>query len=186
VAHVFNPDDLHAVAKAAVGLGDRDAACAHIVAELKRNYPRHVRDDIPWIFNNAGGAMGQMKLLHASFSEYILLFGTPIGTEGHSGRYATEVWDFVFDGEMWCYEEGDLSRRVYQPGDGAHLGKGRAKGYRVPDSALMLEYARGPIALMFPFGLADSVLSTIDLRTAARTMSYAGKLMLGQLFRGKV
>jgi C-8 sterol isomerase len=186
MASIFDPDDLHAVAKAAVGLGDRDAACGQIVAELKRNYPGRIRDDIPWLFNNAGGAMGQMKILHASFSEYVLLFGTPIGTEGHSGRYATEVWDFVFDGEMWCYEEGELSRHVYRPGDGAYLGKGSAKGYRIPDSAFMLEYARGPIPRMFPFGLADSVFSTVDPRIVGRTMWHAGKLIVSQLLKGKV
>jgi len=186
MANAFEPDDLHAIAKAAAGLADRDAACAQIVAELKSSYPDRIRDDIPWLFNNAGGAMGQIKLLHASLSEYILLFGTPIGTEGHSGRYATEVWDFVFDGEMWCYEEGELSRRVYRPGDAAYLGNGSAKGYRVPDSAFMLEYARGPIPTMVAFGLSDSVLSTLDARTVGRTAWYTAKLMFGQLLKGKV
>jgi hypothetical protein len=95
---VFDPDDLHAIAKAAAGLESREAACTQIVDELKRKYPDHIRDDIPWVFNNAGGAMGQMKYLHCSLSEYLILFGTPIGTEGHSGRYKAEVWDFIFAG----------------------------------------------------------------------------------------
>jgi hypothetical protein len=183
---IFNPDDLHVIVKAAAALDDRKSACEQIVAELKRNYPGHIRDDIPWLFNNAGGAMGQMKLLHCSLSEYVILFGTPIGTEGHSGRYATEVWDFVFDGELWCYEEGELERNVFGPGDVAYLGEGRAKGYAVPNGAFMLEYARGPIPSMLAFGLADTIFSTLDAPTMGRTAWYYTKLAVSELVRGKV
>jgi hypothetical protein len=109
---IFDSENLHAIAKGAVGLDTRDAAFAQIIARLKCDYPGHIHDDIPWVFNNAGGAMGQMKLLHCSLSEYLILFGTPIGTEGHSGRYASEVWDFIIDGEVWCYEEGEFERSV--------------------------------------------------------------------------
>lgn len=182
---LFNPDELHAIAKAAVGL-DRQVACDQIVAELKRKYPEHIHDGLPWIFNNAGGAMGQMKILHVSLSEYIILFGTPIGTEGHSGRYNAEVFDFVFDGEMWCYHEGGLDRTVYKPGDAAYLKRKQTKGYKIQDSAFMLEYARGRIPSMLRFGLADTVFSTVDSRTFWGTIGRSGKLIFSELLKGKV
>ena len=43
---LFNPDELHAIARAAVGL-ERQVACDQIVAELKRKYPDHIHDDLP-------------------------------------------------------------------------------------------------------------------------------------------
>lgn len=38
------------------------------------------------MFVNAGGWMGSMCLLHASLTEYLLLFGTAVDTGGHSGN----------------------------------------------------------------------------------------------------
>lgn len=43
-------------------------------------------EDLQWVFVNAGGWMGSMCLLHASFTEYVLLFGTAVDTGGHSGE----------------------------------------------------------------------------------------------------
>ena len=148
---IFDTDGSHAITKAAVGMESKSG-------RLSRSYrpegqlPGHIHDDTPWVFNNAGGAMGQMKLLHCSLSVHLIFFGTPIGTEGHSGRYGSEVRDFIIDGEVWCYEEGQFERRIYAPGDVAYLAGGQVKGYRHPDSAFMLEYARGPIPAMLPFG----------------------------------
>jgi len=186
MATIFDTDKLHAIAKDAAGLKDRQAACAQIIRDLKLSYPDHIRDDIPWLFNNAGGAMGQMKFLHASLSEYLILFGTPIGTEGHSGRYSTEVWDFIFDGEIWGYEAGALERNAFGPGDVHYLGKGGAEGYAIPEAAFMLEYARGPIPSMVAFGLFDSIFSTIDARTLGNTARYYTMLMFAELRKGKV
>src|SRR4051812_10290612 len=91
MGYIFDPDELHGIAKSVLNLGSKEAMFEGVASELKRRHPQHINVSNPWIFNNAGGAMGQMKLLHASLTEYILIFGTPIGTEGHSGRYATEV-----------------------------------------------------------------------------------------------
>lgn len=178
---IFDPDRLHEVARTGVGL-PLDEAFDTITRNLAQAYPGHI-DEGPrrWLLNNAGGAMGEMFLLHASLSEYILIFGTPIGTEGHSGRYRTEVWDFVFAGEMWTYIEGEVERTVTGPGEGAYLGADRSKGYRVPDFAWMLEYARGPIPTMLPFGLADSMFSTLDVRTTSRTVVEYGKHVVKSL-----
>ena len=50
----------------------------------------------------------------------------------------------------------------------------------------MLEYARGPIPTMLPFGLADTVFSTLDRRTVGKTVWQYGKLVVGNLLQGKV
>lgn len=51
-------------------------------------YPGHILpdEDLQWVFVNAGGWMGSMCLLHASLTEYLLLFGTAVDTGGHSGN----------------------------------------------------------------------------------------------------
>ena len=185
MGYVFDPEVLAEIAKKAVGL-PHDQMFRTVHAALYERYPKHIHPEIRWIFNNAGGAMGQMTLLHASLSEYLLFFGTPIGTEGHSGRYVTQVWDFMMEGEMWCYIEGETKRTVYTPGEYAYLGKNKVKGYRIPDHGWMLEYARGPIPAMVPFGLADSVFSTVDYKCVLRTLAMYGQLVIKELLQGKV
>ena len=183
MSYVFDPKVLHEIAKSAVGL-PREEAFDHITRRIDERYPDQIfTGPRHFVFNNAGGAMGQLSFLYGSLSEYILLFGTPIGTEGHSGRYIADVHDFVFEGEMWCYEEGDSVRKTYKPGDHAFLGGRRTKGYRIPDSAYMLEYARGPIPLMIPFGLADTMVSTLDMKCARDTLTDYGKLVIRSLWK---
>lgn len=186
MAHLFDPHELHDVSRRALDRGSTPAIIDAVIDELAERHPDHIRRDIPWLFNNAGGAMGQMKLLHCSLTEYILVFGTPIGTEGHSGRYLAEVHDFMLSGEMWCYTPGDVDRVTFRPGDAAYLGSGAVKGYRIPDQAFMLEYARGPIPTMLPFGLADSLFSTLDRTMIARTIWHYARLATGNLLRGKI
>ena len=182
---IFDPDELHEVAREVVGLPYEDLFPA-LASRLERRHPGHIEHQCHWIFNNAGGAMGQLALLHASLSEYIILFGTPIGTEGHSGRYRTDVWDFQIAGETWCYREGEMQRTVYKPGDVMFLGPSQVKGYRIPDFSWMMEYARGPIPTMLPFGLMDTVTSTLDVRNFARTFWHYGRLTVRELRKGKI
>jgi C-8 sterol isomerase len=177
MSYVMDPDVLGEIVRGAVHL-PLEAALDQITRDLDARFPGRVyTGPRKWIFNNAGGAMGQIALLYASLNEYVLIFGTPIGTEGHSGRYATDVYDYMIDGEMLCYVEGDLEATTFKPGDCAHLGRARAKGYRVKDRAWMLEYSRGPVFLMLPFGLADTVFSTLDMTTLARTLGTYGKFV---------
>lgn len=98
---LFDPQHLHSLAKRCVEAGyDADTAFANITAELQRLYPAHIVGNNPFLFINCGQWMGSFKLLHASLSEYILFFGTPMGTSGHSGRYIGTVYDFLLTGHV--------------------------------------------------------------------------------------
>ena len=185
MAHVFDPDVLHEVARGAIGK-PIEQIIATVHRELLARYPGHIREKPQWALNNAGGAMGAMLVLHASITEYVIIFGTPIGTEGHTGRFRADDYFIILDGEQWAYEPGQLTRKVFKPGDMHHMPRGVAQGYRIPDHCWALEYARGVIPLMLPFGVADTLFSTLDVRTLLRTFRIYGQATVGELTRGKI
>jgi hypothetical protein len=106
-----------------------------------------------------------------------MIWGTPIGSEGHSGRHRVGFWDTVIDGETWYYAEGEFEKRIYKPGDRIYVGPGQACGMNFTDGVWAVEYARGLIPTSIPFGLADELFSTIDLKTAAQTVSLYADLV---------
>lgn len=185
MGHVFDPQGLHEVAKRVVGR-PMGVLLPSLVEGLVERWPTHIETDHRWVFNNAGGAMGALTILHASVTEYLIVFGTPIGTEGHTGRFWADDYFFILEGEQWAYDAGQLERSVYRPGDMHHLPRGGARGYRIPEHCWALEYARGFIPSMLPFGFADAVSSTLDLRSVARTVQLYGRCAVGQLLRGKL
>ena len=116
-----------------------------------------------------------------------------MGTEGHTGRFLSDVrrcvracaWavqltsplappdqDFftILHGEQWAALPGQLTPSIYKPGDQHVLLKGVAKQYKCPGPCWALEYARGNIASMLPFGVADSLFSTTDFHTLGATV----------------
>ncbi|MCB9592756.1 MAG: hypothetical protein H6719_08485 [Sandaracinaceae bacterium] len=185
MSYLFDPDVLHEIVRGVIGQPLPEMIEA-IREALKERYPGHIRDGHEWIFNNAGGAMGQMLVLHASITEYVMIFGSPIGTEGHSGRFYAKDFFFILEGEQWAYAEGELEKRVYRPGDLHVLSPGTAEGYRMPDGCFALEYARGVIPAMLPFGFADGLSSTLDVSALSRTVGVYTKAVLGNLVRGKI
>lgn len=183
--YLFDPQVLDQIRKKGIGKPLREAFTI-ITEELMKAYPGHICATQNWIFNNAGGAMGQLNLLHGSLSEYLIFFGTGIGTEGHSGRYASDVYDFMIQGEMHCEYEGIFepeTHTVHTPP--AFLGSKVIKHYCIKKDGWMLEYGRGSVPRMFPFGTADSLFSTLDIRTVARLIRQFTILTVRGLFRGK-
>ncbi|ORC90285.1 putative C-8 sterol isomerase [Trypanosoma theileri] len=192
---VFEPKELQAIAQRGIANAQSrhgvNASAEHVIesviAEVARVYPKHVRSTGEWLWNNAGGAMGSMTVLHSSFSEYLIIFGTNVGTEGHTGRYywAEDFFTIIY-GEQWAATPNAHKREVYKAGDQHYLPRGVAKQYRMPDACWALEYARGNIPSMLFFGFADLFSSTLDVVTFYQTVAGTAGHMIPNALMGKI
>jgi hypothetical protein len=167
---VFDTDIVHQCAMECLGKPKPEMFDVFAKA-LAKHYPKILDFSQPWIYSIAGGAMIQMKLYYASVTEYIMIWGTPIGSEGHSGRHFTGFWDTVIDGETWYYAEGQFEKTIYTPGDRIYVGPGQARAMNFTNGVWAVEYARGFLPLSVPFGVAEELFICWDPLTAAQTVS---------------
>ncbi|KAF7726243.1 C-8 sterol isomerase [Apophysomyces ossiformis] len=186
--YVFDQNVLHTVAKRNIEKYSHDSRLMmqNVAKDLAKEYPGHIELKEEWVFNNAGGAMGSMWILHASISEYVIIFGTAVGTEGHTGRFFADDYFIMLEGEQWAYNAGDLTRQVYNVGEMHHLPRGAVQQYKIPEHGFALEYARGWIPLMLPFGFFDTIFSTLDFVSGYHTLRLTGKAVITELLQGKI
>jgi len=190
--YVFEPEYIHSLAREAVDLHGNDtrAMVHHIYTSLADRYSDttivlNPRQD-EWVLSNAGGAMGAMYIIHASITEYLIVFGTPLGTEGHTGLHTADDYFNILYGEQWAFAAGALEKEVYGPGSVHHLPRGQAKQYKMHEGCFALEYARGWIPPMMPFGLMDVLTSTLDVPSFYHTARISAREMLSNLLIGKI
>eukprot|EP00124_Ichthyophonus_hoferi_P000465 Ihof_evm17s17 gene=Ihof_evmTU17s17 len=118
MGYIFDPEVLHQCAKDAIDKNMETKDMVQVLAEnLAKKYPGHITTKQCWVFNNAGGAMGSMWVMHASLTEYLIIFGTPVGTNGHTGRFLATDYFTILEGEQWAFSEGELVKEVFRPGD---------------------------------------------------------------------
>jgi len=137
----------------------------YIVANLTETYPQDSSASIllnldteEWMFNNHGGAMGAMYIIHASITEYLIIYGTPLGTEGHTGIHTADDYFNILVGEEWLFSPPNLTMTVYKPGDLNLMPRGSSpKQYKMHKGCFALEYARGKYIFLFlSLAIADS------------------------------
>ena len=87
----------------------------------------------------------------------------------------------MLDGEAWYYKEGQFTRDAYTPGDHIFIGKGESAGMHYPDHVWMVEYARGILPSLLPFGMADGLISTMDFKTVGQTLAIYFSLLSQRL-----
>ncbi|CAH1782483.1 unnamed protein product [Owenia fusiformis] len=172
-------DAIHSLARKYAGQ-EHGAAFEEIHTKLFQAYPGHIlpKDDLQWVFVNAGGWMGSMCLLHASLTEYVLFFGTAIDTSGHSGRYWANISDTIITGSFTQWEEGKINSRTFGPGDTIVHSWGEATGVFFKKGTWMVEYGRGFIPSTMGFALSDTIFGTQDFLTLYYTFRIYAKALL--------
>lgn len=186
--YIFTPEHLHDLSQRAITAhgNNTGAIVSYITHELNEKFPGgYINLDEEWIFNNAGGAMGAMYIIHASVTEYLIIFGTAVGTEGHTGRHTADDYFNILTGTQLAYTPGTFVPEVYPQGSVHHLTRGTVKQYKMEDACFALEYARGWIPPMLFFGFADGLSSTLDFPTLWRTTWVTGREMILNLIRYK-
>ncbi|PYI05006.1 ERG2 and sigma1 receptor-like protein [Aspergillus sclerotiicarbonarius CBS 121057] len=187
--YIFDPSHLHDLSQRAIAAHGNDTRSVvnFIVSELEEKVSAtHLNQEEEWVFNNAGGAMGAMYIIHASITEYLIIFGTAIGTEGHTGRHTADDYFNILQGTQLAYVPGSYEPEVYPQGSVHHLRRGEVKQYKMDESCFALEYARGWIPPMLFFGYADTFSSTLDFPTLWATSRITGREMISNALKGKM
>jgi len=159
--YVFDPVYLHELQLSALSASPNDTPgmISHILSNLTATYP-NTRVSIntnssEWVFNNAGGAMGAMYVIHASITEYLIIFGTPLGTEGHTGLHPADDYFHILVGEQWAFQPGALEMERYRPGDVHLMRRGVAKQYKMHEGCWAMEYVRGTCLVFLGLARCD-------------------------------
>lgn len=110
--YIFDPDTLQGLVKDTLEEypdGNNTVLFNSLGKKFKETYGPYVNElnFEDWIFSNAGGAMGTFFIFHASFTEYLIIFGTAIGTEGHTGHHLADDYFIIVSGEQSAAYAGE-------------------------------------------------------------------------------
>jgi sigma non-opioid intracellular receptor len=178
MAYKIDPDVPHTVAKQVIGLplegGELVASATEMLAA---EYP-DLSDPSPgrWVGSKAGGILGKVRFLYFSPREYIVLFGSPTGTQSFSGRYKhVDIHKFLLAGQIDSYDlESD---EMLRPGEHTCLEKGHARGLTIHAGSWHIEYGRGAVVTTLPFAMVDTLLVSLELESVHRSTVEFAKLV---------
>lgn len=177
------PEALHQIAQQVAGGPLPDCGLISRTVELLADqYPRLI-DPGPgrWVGSRAGGILGKVRFLYFSPREYLVVFGSPTGTQGFSGRYKhVDIHKFLLTGQIDSYDlESDDTAPLppLLPGEHTCLARGHARGLTIHPGSWHLEYGRGAVATTLPFAMVDTLLVSLEFESVRRSTVEFTKLL---------
>ena len=152
---------------------DNGELITRAIHSLADEYPDLI-DPTPgrWVGSKAGGILGKVRFLYFSPREYIVIFGSPTGTQGFSGRYKhVQIHKFLMAGHIDSYdlESDETIPMTLLPGEHTCLEKGQARGLTIHPGSWHIEYGRGAVATTLPFAMVDTLLVSLELESVRRS-----------------
>jgi sigma non-opioid intracellular receptor len=178
----IDPDVLHKVAKQVVGVPiEGSELITRAIELLADEYPDLIAPEPGrWVGSKAGGILGKVRFLYFSPREYIVVFGSPTGTQGFSGRYKhVQIHKFLMAGQIDWYdvESDDTTAMTLLPGEHACMEKGQARGLTIHPGSWHIEYGRGAVATTLPFAMVDTLLVSLEFESVRRSAIEFTRLM---------
>lgn len=173
--HYFDPEVVNQVAQRHLGK-PMPAMVEAIGQDLRAEYPDLVDVSLPLVFNNSGGIMYQLKIFAMTPHEYIMICGSSVGSSGFSGRHPAAFWDTILSGRAAYMHQDQLEPVSYGVGERIFVDRWQSAAIDFPDHCWMLEYARGTLAWLLPFGFVHVFTSTLDFHSLLRLMRIYTKL----------
>jgi hypothetical protein len=140
--------------------------------------------------SKAGGILGKVRFLYFSPREYIVLFGSPTGTQGFSGRYKrVQIHKFLMadqiDQEKRSAQAPGFSRgtsdemlpMTLRPGEHTCLDKGHARGLTIHPGSWHIEYGRGAVVTTLPFAMVDTLFLSLEVESVRLSTIEFSKLV---------
>jgi hypothetical protein len=157
---------------------------------LSLAYPDLI-DPVPgrWVGSKAGGVLGKVRFLYFSPREYVVIFGSPTGTQGFSGRYKhVDIHKFLLAGQIDSYDldsddTGPLPPLL--PGRGTCLERGHARGLTIHPGSWHIEYGRGAVATTLPFAMVDTLLVSLEFESVRKSTVEFGRLLSRRIRAGR-
>ncbi|MGE2734953.1 isomerase [Mycolicibacterium vaccae] len=185
----IDPDVLHGVAQRAAGSNSGTDECVRTAVELLADaYPDLIdRGARRWVGSKAGGILGKVKFLYFGAREYIVIFGSPTGTQGFSGRYKhVDIHKFLLAGRIDSYDlESDETAALppLLPGGRTCLERGRARGLTIHPGSWHIEYGRGAVLTTLPFAMVDTLVVSLELESVRRSTAEFTRVVRGRFRR---
>jgi C-8 sterol isomerase len=184
---VFDPQLLEQIVRDSVArFATPQERLQYIEQELANRYPKYVSTNRPYHFIGAGGTFGAVKILHASITEYIIVYGTKFANSGPSGRFPFVVRDYVVSGRLATHLPENVHEvNYFWPGQVTTLKPFKNNFYQMEPDTWLIEYGSGFIPGSLVSILANLV-TTFDFVGTAKLSWDFGTAVLGQLFKGKI
>jgi hypothetical protein len=192
--YVTTTEEVEGIARAALGIRDHNGmpAIELMVANITQSFALLMKSrgidsppDSPLLFMRAGGWMGAWKLLYASLTEYVLIFGTAIDTSGHSGRYWADISDTMIAGRFRQWNDGEFKAVVHTAGATVLHPAWSVTGVEWQADTWMVEHAVGIIPSTLPFAFGDGLLSAQDFYTLWRSVVVYARHVTSNLLAGR-
>ncbi|NVN49977.1 isomerase [Mycolicibacterium hippocampi] len=183
MAYRIDPDVLQKVTSQAVGSPLEGAELITYAIELLADEYPDLIDPRPgrWVGSKAGGILGKVRFLYFSPREYIVIFGSPTGTQGFSGRYKhVDIHKFLIAGQIDSYDlDSDETSALppLSPGEHTCLERGHARGLTIHPGSWHIEYGRGAVATTLPFAMIDTLLVSLEFESVRRSTVEFAKLI---------
>jgi C-8 sterol isomerase len=93
--------------------------------------------------------VGLILISTAGITEYVIVFGTAVGTEGHTGRHTGDDYFHILKGTQTAYTPGAYEPEVYHQGSVHHLRRGTVKQYKMDEVDFKVLVGRLVMGLLY-------------------------------------